>query len=357
MTMSEKVSNLITRAITGVIFVAIIVSCFLRPETMILLFALVTGLTMWEYTGLVDEIDGVSVNRFITTAAGTYLFLAIAGYCSGITPPAVFIPYLLTIVYLFISELYTKAPNPINNWAYTMLPQLYIALPMAMVNVLAFRGDINSIAFTPLLPLSIFIFLWTNDTGAYCSGSLFGRHKLFPRISPGKSWEGSIGGGLLVLAVAALIGWGEQTGKLADAHTGFGSAMDGARPHGGVLRHMGRPCRVAFQAHIGHKGQRQHPARTRRYARPFRLVAARAPRSSGLRLHRHALLKETIIYIKTIKEAIIGKRCLSLFCINTFRRPNKTFCHSKSVILSHFLQWYASCKHIVVRAHKSPHKL
>ena len=222
MTMSEKVSNLITRAITGVIFVAIILSCFLRPETMILLFALVTGLTMWEYTGLVDEIDGVSVNRFITTAAGTYMFLAIAGYCIGITPPAVFIPYLLTIVYLFISELYTKASNPINNWAYTMLPQLYIALPMAMVNVLAFRGDINSIAFTPLLPLSIFIFLWTNDTGAYCSGSLFGRHKLFPRISPGKSWEGSIGGGLLVLVVAALIGWGEQTGKLADAHTGFG---------------------------------------------------------------------------------------------------------------------------------------
>ena len=58
-----------------------------------------------------------------------------------------------------------------------------------------------------LLPLSIFIFLWTNDTGAYCSGSLFGKHKLFPRISPAKSWEGSIGGGILVVIVAALIGY------------------------------------------------------------------------------------------------------------------------------------------------------
>lgn len=219
--MSDKVKNLITRAITGVIFVAIIVSCFLRPETMIMLFALVTAMTVWEYTGLVDDIDGVNVNRFITTAAGTYLFLAIAGYCSGITPAAVFIPYLLTIVYLFISELYAKAPNPINDWAYTMLPQLYIALPLAMVNVLAFRGTADGIAFTPLLPLSIFVFLWTNDTGAYCSGSLFGRNKLFPRISPGKSWEGSIGGGLLVLVVAALIGWGEQTGALTYANTGF----------------------------------------------------------------------------------------------------------------------------------------
>ena len=61
------------------------------------------------------------------------------------------------------------------------------------------------------MPLSIFIFLWTNDTGAYCSGSLFGKHKLFPRVSPGKSWEGSIGGGILVLAVAALIGYIENS--------------------------------------------------------------------------------------------------------------------------------------------------
>ena len=58
-----------------------------------------------------------------------------------------------------------------------------------------------------LLPLSIFIFLWTNDTGAYCSGSLFGKHKLFPRISPAKSWEGSIGGGIFVIIAAIIIGY------------------------------------------------------------------------------------------------------------------------------------------------------
>ena len=129
-----------------------------------------------------------------------------AGFCAGIVPSAVFIPYLLTVVYMFISELYTKAPNPINNWAYTMLSQMYIALPFAMVNVLAFRGVGNGVVYNYLAPLSIFVFLWTNDTGAYLSGSLFGKHKLFPRVSPGKSWEGSIGGGLLVLLVSALVG-------------------------------------------------------------------------------------------------------------------------------------------------------
>ena len=198
--------NLITRSITGVIFVAAIVVCFMRPEAMILLFALVTGLTVWEYTGIVNGIENVCVNRFLATVAAVYFFLGMAGFCASIVPSAVFIPYLLTVVYMFISELYTKAPNPINNWAYTMLSQMYIALPFAMVNVLAFRGVGNGVVYNYLAPLSIFVFLWTNDTGAYLSGSLFGKHKLFPRVSPGKSWEGSIGGGLLVLLVSALVG-------------------------------------------------------------------------------------------------------------------------------------------------------
>lgn len=204
--------NLITRSITGVIFVAAVVTCFLRPEAMIFLFALVTGLTVWEYTGIVNNLENVAVNRFLSTVAAVYFFFAMAGFCSGIVPSAVFIPYLLTVVYMFISELYTKAPNPINNWAYTMLSQMYIALPFSMINVLAFRGAGDAVIYNYLLPLSIFIFLWTNDTGAYLSGSLFGKHKLFPRVSPGKSWEGSIGGGILVLAVAAFLGWYENSG-------------------------------------------------------------------------------------------------------------------------------------------------
>lgn len=207
--------NLIVRSITGVIFVAAVVTCFLRPEAMILLFALITGLTVWEYTGIVNNIENVTVNRFLATVAGVYLFFGIAGFCSGIVPSAVFIPYLLTVVYMFISELYTKAPNPINNWAYTMLSQMYIALPLSMLNVLAFRGTADGVVYTSLLPLSVFIFLWTNDTGAYLSGSLFGKHKLFPRVSPGKSWEGSIGGGIFVIIVAAIVGYFANNGETA----------------------------------------------------------------------------------------------------------------------------------------------
>ncbi len=202
--MTDKQKNLITRSITGVLYVAIMVCGFLRVEAMVPLFALITGMTIWEYTGLINEKEGISVNRLITTVAGVYLYLAVAAWAFGLTQGfAIMIPYVLTIVYLFICELYTKTPDPIGDWAYAMLSQLYIALPLALINILAAMD--SNVETVLIIPLSIFIFLWVNDSGAYCFGSLFGRHKLFPRISPGKTWEGSIGGGILVLVVAALI--------------------------------------------------------------------------------------------------------------------------------------------------------
>ena len=199
-------NNFIVRTITAIIFVAVIVASFLRAETMVLLFALVTGLTIWEFTGLVNDRPQVTVNRMITTVAGVYLFFAMAGFCSEIIPSAVFIPYLITLVYLMVAELYLKHEDPINDWAYTMMTQLYIALPFSLLNALAFHlTPEGEVIYDPVLPLCMFVFLWINDAGAYICGSLLGKHKLFPRISPGKSWEGSIGGGILVMLVAASI--------------------------------------------------------------------------------------------------------------------------------------------------------
>lgn len=213
--MTSKQKNLITRSITGILFVAIMVTSFLQSFNMIVVFALITGLATWEFTGLVNEHKHVNVNRLITTVAGVYFFFAVAGVNSGaIQTNAVFVPYLLTIVYLFISGLYTKSGDSVNDWAYTMLSQMYIALPLSTINVIAFRQAADGLNYYYyLLPLSIFIFLWTNDTGAYCTGSLFGKHKLFPRISPAKSWEGSIGGGILVLIVASVMYYIESQGE------------------------------------------------------------------------------------------------------------------------------------------------
>ena len=199
-------TNFIVRTITGIIFVTAIVVSFLNPVAMIFLFSLVTGMTVWEFAGLVNQRENVQINQFICSVAGVLLFLATAVHARGLdTLNLAFIPWLATIIYLLVSELYLKAKDPIANWAYTMMSQIYIALPFSLLNVLAFQFTNSDVPW--LLPLAVFIFLWVNDSGAYCTGSLLGRHKLFPRVSPGKSWEGSIGGGVFVLVAAWLISY------------------------------------------------------------------------------------------------------------------------------------------------------
>jgi phosphatidate cytidylyltransferase len=221
--MKAKMNNFIVRTITGVLFVAAVIVCFLRPMSMMFFFALVTGMSIWEFTGLVNQREHITVNRFICTAAGVFFFIAVAGFCGELTPSSVFIPYLLTVVYLFCAGLFTRNADPVNDWAYSMMSQMYIALPLSCLNILAFRYGADGVEYNFLLPLSIFVFLWMNDTGAYCTGSLLGRHKLFPRVSPGKSWEGSIGGAIIVVLVAVLMSWVDESHLLAS----FGATETG----------------------------------------------------------------------------------------------------------------------------------
>ncbi len=203
--------NFIQRAITGILFVAILVGGILySPLTFGLLFVLITALSVWEFAHLVNRREDIAINPVITTLGGVYLFLSIFCYCTEATDARIFIPYLLVLIYLFVSELYLKQKSPMNNWAYSLMSQFYVALPFALLCVLAFHrntvvSDSSPISFNAILPLSVFIFNWSNDTGAYCTGMLFGRHRLFERISPKKSWEGSIGGGIICVIVSLIM--------------------------------------------------------------------------------------------------------------------------------------------------------
>ena len=201
-------SNFIQRAITGIIFIAVLIGCIWGggiPFT--ILFALISALTIHEFGTIVNRTGKVQMNKRITVLSGVFLFLCFS--YTGVVPGTyeIFIPYLFLIMYLLISELYMKRKDPINNWAYGMMSQLYIALPFALLNVLAYHTtEAEGISqYNPILPLSIFIFNWVNDTGAYCTGMLFGKHRLFERISPKKSWEGSIGGGVVAIGASFVL--------------------------------------------------------------------------------------------------------------------------------------------------------
>ncbi len=203
--------NLIIRALTGVIFVALLAGCIVwHPYTFAVLFAVISALTTWEFGTIVNRNADLQVNRFITSVSSAYLFIAVLSYNVNLMDATVFIPYLISIMYLMISELYFDRKNNIQNWAFALMSQIYIALPFALLNTMSFVNMPDS-CFLPQLvyyywyPLALFIFLWSSDTGAYCFGSLLGRHRLFPRVSPKKSWEGSIGGTLVALLASQII--------------------------------------------------------------------------------------------------------------------------------------------------------
>lgn len=187
--------NLITRALTGIIFVVILAGATFHPISYLIVFGIIVFLTLKEYYGLTEQYAAIKSTTWLNCLGGTYLFAATYIYMGGYAGAQIFLPYLLFTMYIIISEIYRKAPNPIYNWAFSFLGQILIALPFALLNFIVYTTDAGGApVYSPLLLLAIFVFVWMNDTGAFLIGSLLGKRKLFERISPKKSWEGFFGG-------------------------------------------------------------------------------------------------------------------------------------------------------------------
>jgi phosphatidate cytidylyltransferase len=133
--------------------------------------------------------------------SGGAVFAGLAAIANGWLTSKCLLLLLPLVSIIFIAELYRFKKSPFENIAMTLVGVLYIAMPFGLLNFFYLSG--HNYAF--ILLLGYFVILWINDTFAYLFGTAFGKHRLFERISPKKSWEGSIGGALISIIAAWLI--------------------------------------------------------------------------------------------------------------------------------------------------------
>ena len=194
------VKNFVTRTLAGAVLVAVIIGAtVLSPISFGIVFMLISLLATQELmkllTGKATYLGGVSALLFLA------IFAEHASMFSERMIVIVWVVYGMCLLLSMTGQLWNKKSNPVEAWMHIAYSQIYVALPFALVNMIAFfRGQ-----FTPVLVLSMLVFIWVNDSFAYLTGSLFGRHRMFERVSPKKSWEGFIGGNLFALGAAYLM--------------------------------------------------------------------------------------------------------------------------------------------------------
>jgi phosphatidate cytidylyltransferase len=194
------------RTVTAIVFASIMLFCILKGAPwFVALFALITILTTIEYTGLANKHMQANTSRLWATVAAFTFYAAIVGLSVMQGSAVLFLPFIFTLIVIMIRELYFRKPSPITDWVHTLFPVIYVALPFALTSLLAFDSQGPDTGYSPVIPITLFVFLWCNDVGAYCTGCTIGKHKLFERISPKKTWEGSIGGAVFTMIAAFLL--------------------------------------------------------------------------------------------------------------------------------------------------------
>lgn len=195
--------NIVIRALSGAVYVALIVIAIVlldkSPLTYLVLFSLITLLGVKEIYDMTRHseneswlVEGIDMLGAIGLFVSFYLGMSniSASRATWLLVPCI---YLLARC---IVQLYRPRQNAVHSLERSFFSMVYVALPLSLLNCIVTMS-------TPKLLLAVFIFIWVNDTGAFCAGVTMGRHKLWERISPKKSWEGFFGG-LLACVLTAL---------------------------------------------------------------------------------------------------------------------------------------------------------
>jgi len=200
-------NNLVLRILTALVGAPLVIGMlYYNPVTLIIFFFLLNALTLWEFYGLCSHIPNNApthfyLERFLGTVVGSFIFITLVFGWLGIIPwkwAALSIPLIFTY---FIKELYVPSVSPFTRIAHNILSYLYVTFPYVLSVILACPGE----EFRPCRIIGVFLLLWINDSGAYFGGRFLGQKPLFPRVSPKKTWEGAILGGLFTLTASQVL--------------------------------------------------------------------------------------------------------------------------------------------------------
>jgi len=186
--------NIIQRSISGLIFVVILISGIAFHEyTFFLLFFTIHSLTIWEFYKISNR-EKARPQKTYGLIASMIIFTINFLYAINYVDEKIFLFIIPLLLVVFINELYVKNRRPFLNISYTFLSFIYITLPFSLLcHMVLYKSNIE-VTYKPEILLCVFFLIWT-----YLFGISLGKHKLFSRISPKKSWEGAIGGALVTL--------------------------------------------------------------------------------------------------------------------------------------------------------------
>jgi phosphatidate cytidylyltransferase len=194
--------NLKKRILTGVVLVIVIsLGISISRVSFILLILAINILTITEFYRLFNS-PAVLPRKLAGVVLSVCILVTASILFTGKGDWKILLLSIPLVFAVFIGELYLKADNPFHNLAFTFLGIICITIPLCFFISIAF-WPVGQYIYQPRIMLGYFFILWASDTGAYFVGKYFGKHHLFERISPKKTWEGSLGG----LASALLIAY------------------------------------------------------------------------------------------------------------------------------------------------------
>lgn len=197
-------NNFTKRTITGVLFVICVIGSGVISQWVFTgLFLLVAIGGMIEFSRIVNK-SGAKVHLLSTIVTGSLAYGLIGLVLLGSLPVWTLLLLLLLIPLLLITELYRESDHPFVNVAVSLMGIFWIMVPLALLSGFFNQSEGPAWLHGGAL-LGFFLILWIYDSGAYIVGSLLGKHPMFPRISPKKSWEGFAGGAVAGMLTAYMI--------------------------------------------------------------------------------------------------------------------------------------------------------